>query len=561
MKITLDGLDGRNFTLRLPRDAGGEHVVALHDARALRGMYEHDASRYALAPVEADAILGAITWMLSDGSVELAGPMVLGATRIALEIRRDDQTPGVTGEVHCSRLDAPTLKVSLATLAVDGTLSLANFSARHDPQANAWDVASASLSTRALGITRGALAVSMTALEAATLEARHGGGTTDASLASVTLSGLRVAVDALVVEAARVELTGLRVVRVADKGLLFTVDAVTLTGLAFEHANQRVEGDTVTIKALRYGSEGVSFDALSTDALRVRVTELGARAAKPDADAPVVEATVEKQRVIGMDLPFLDHLAGRLEADTEVDVKVPWIERRVASHRLRLDIEDGAFDFKLLERGLSRLEDAILDFEVDDDGLYFEVDAVVWKRTLLRWPLDARELLHARQGRVKLRTFARPTLTVASGGTKSSAPREADPRFALRRVSIHGIRVDLAIRGASTLPLGDGTLHLGSDGAPALGALKLNGSLSRDSASDAPETSLSLALEALDVALDSVALGARKIDVRRARLGALTDGRITLRGFSPTSVSATLGALSLEGFALTSPAEPPAIEG
>ena len=31
MKITLDAIDGRNFTLRLPRDLGGEHVIALHD--------------------------------------------------------------------------------------------------------------------------------------------------------------------------------------------------------------------------------------------------------------------------------------------------------------------------------------------------------------------------------------------------------------------------------------------------------------------------------------------------------------------------------------------------
>ncbi len=561
MKITLDGLDGRNFTLRIPRDGGGEHVVALHDARALRGSYEHDASRYLLAPVEADSILGAITWTLSDGSVELSGPMVLGATRIALEIRRDDQTPGVTGEIRCNTLDAPTLKLSRATIAVDGSLSLANFSARHDAQANAWDVASASLSTRALNITRGALAVSMTALEAATLEARHGGGITDASLATVTLSGLRVRTGALSIEAAHVGLTGLRIVRVAEKGLLVTVDAVDLTGVVFEQGGQRVEAPALRLVALRYGSEGVSFDSLSADEVRVRVMGLGERAAKPDADAPVVEATVEQQRVIGMDLPFLDHLAGRLEADTEVDVKVPWIERRVASHRLRLDIAEGAFDFKLLERGLSRLEDAILDFEVDDEGLYFEVDAVVWKRTLLRWPLDARELLHARQGRVKLRTFARPTLTVPTGGPKSSAPRDADPRFALRRVSINGIRVELAIRGASTLPLSDGTLRLGCEGTPALGALKLNGSLSRESASDARETSLSLALGSLDVGLDSVALGARTIDVRRARLGALTDGAITLRGFSPTSVSATLGALSLEGFALTSPAESPATEG
>ncbi len=550
MKITLDGLDGRNFTLRIPRDGGGEHVVALHDARALRGAYEHDAARFSLAPVEADALVGAIAWALSDGAVELAGPLTLGATRVALEIRRDDRAPGVTGDVRCASLEAPTLRVSLTALAAGGSLSLRGLSARHDVAADAWAAAADALATRGLSVARGALRLSIEALDAGPVAAHHGGGATDASLATVTVTGLRATVGEVVDEAARATLTGLRVRRTPE-GLGVEVDAAELAGVAVARGQQRVEAPALQVTALKYGPGGASFERLAAEELRVSVAGLGERGAEPAEAAPAAEAKADGPQTLGVDLPFLDAVAGLLEADTEVDVKVPWIGRRVATHRLRLSIDEGAFAFKQLEHGLSKLEDAVLDFEVDDQGLYFEVDAVVWKRTLLRWPLDGDDLALAREGRVRLRTFARPRVEAASSSKPAAASEEAaDPRFALRRVSIDGIRVELAIGGSSTLPLAGGTLRLGHAGAPALGALRLGGSLSLDTTRPADDATLSLDLEALDAGADGIALGARRIDVARARLGRITDGRITLRGVAPASVAGTLGALSVDGFTL-----------
>ncbi len=553
MKITLDGLDGRNFTLRLPRDAGGEHVIALHGASALRGSYEHDASRFSLAPVEADAVVGAIAWTLSDGALELAGPLTLGATRLALEIRRDDRTPGVTGEVVCASFDAPTTRLSRESLTVDGALGVTALHARHDPSVDAWDVTADALTSRALMVARGALRGTFERIEATTIAARHGDATS-LSLAGAAIEGLRVVLGAWDVEAARVTLTGVRLSRDAGGVLSLEVDQAELSGVKLTRENERATLRTVTVSTLRHGPGGTSVARIAFDEAEVSVDGLASRErAKegdaPEGDAPMVEGTPDKTRTLGIDLPFLDHLAGRIEADTEVDVKVPWIERRVASHRMRLTFDDGMIDFNALERGLSKLEDAILDFEVDERGLYFEVDAVVWKRTLLRWPLDARELLHAHQGRVKLRTFARPTVEVAQspkpGGSKAN-----DGRFALRRVSIDRVKVDLAIRGASALPIASGTLRLGREDAPALGALRVSGSLTHRPSQKPEDQTLAFEVDALDAGLDAIAAGSFTLDLARARVGRLSNGSVTFRGFAPASVAATLGDVSIDALSL-----------
>ena len=157
MKITLDGLDGRNFTLRLPRDAGGEHVVTLLDTRALRGLYAHDATRFSLDPVEADAITGEVAWVLADGTLHLGGPAVLGPTRVDVDIRRDDATPGVTGEARCAALDAPVTRLHRAGLELYGALSFAALSARHDEAAGGWVVATDALGAKGASLAQGGL--------------------------------------------------------------------------------------------------------------------------------------------------------------------------------------------------------------------------------------------------------------------------------------------------------------------------------------------------------------------------------------------------------------------
>lgn len=551
MKITLDALDGRNFTLRLALDDGrGEQVIALHDTKRLRGLYAHDAARFSLDPVEADAIVGEVTWTLADGSLHLAGPVTLGATRLDLDIRRDDRTPGITGEARCASLDAPVTRLDRAGMKLYGALQLTALDARHDDAADAWVVTVESFEARATSLAQDALRARFEGLDARTVEARIGGSTA-VSVAELVVRDLSLTVGDTEVKAAGATLTGLRVVRDAA-GVTVEAGAATLTGVEVTSGKRRVRSPELRLGTLRYGAEGVSFARLAADELALAIEGLGGEEAEPAHDAEPAEPAEEPppgtRKVLGLDLPLLDGLDAKVEADIVVDLKLPVIERRQATHRLRLAVDRGVIDFKQLEGGLSTLENAILDFEVVDAGLMLELDAVVVKRELLLWPLADEGMRLARQNKVRLRTLACPTMVVHEPSSKDD---EAAPSpVALRRLEVKDIRVEGALRSASLLPVGDGTLRLGVGDTPALGRLRVTGAVAYDPDGSPPDTVLSVELADLDVGLDAVAVGARRLDVSRARLGQLADAKVTLRGVRPRAVTATLRAVELEGFRL-----------
>jgi hypothetical protein len=349
------------------------------------------------------------------------------------------------------------------------------------------------------------------------------------------------------VKAVGATFTGLRVTR-DEAGLTLAADAVTLTDVALSSGRRRLRSPSLHLGSLRYAPDGVSFDRLAADELSFAIEGLGEGTASPEAPD---EPALGTRRTLGLDLPLLDHVDARIEADIVVDVKLPVIAGRVATHRLRLAIDDGALDFKQLERGLSRLEDAILDFEVVPEGLMLELDAVVVKRELLLWPLDAEGLRLARQNRVRLRTFAQPTMTVRPPSPRSDKEKEkeSESAVALRRIEVQGLRIEGGVDGASTLPLAGGTLRLGADGVVALGRLCVTGSLLHD-ARTPTDTTLSIDLADLDAGLDAIAVGERRLDVARLRVGQLTEGRVTFCGFSPRAVTGTLRAVELTGLRL-----------
>lgn len=548
MKITLDGLDGRNFTLRLPLDDNrGEHVIALHDTKRLRGLYDHDATRFSLDPVEADAIVGEVAWVLDGGSFHLAGPASLGATSIDLDIRRDDQPPAVTGEARCASLDAPVTRLHRAGLELYGALSFTALVARHDAAADVWAVTADTLGARTTSLAQEPLHARVESLDVRALVARLGGGTTALTLAELVVRDLTLTTGDTEVKAVGATFTGLRVTR-DEAGLTLAADAVTLTDVALSSGRRRLRSPSLHLGSLRYAPDGVSFDRLAADELSFAIEGLGEGTASPEAPD---EPALGTRRTLGLDLPLLDHVDARIEADIVVDVKLPVIAGRVATHRLRLAIDDGALDFKQLERGLSRLEDAILDFEVVPEGLMLELDAVVVKRELLLWPLDAEGLRLARQNRVRLRTFAQPTMTVRPPSPRSDKEKEkeSESAVALRRIEVQGLRIEGGVDGASTLPLAGGTLRLGADGVVALGRLCVTGSLLHDARTPTDAT-LSVDLADLDAGLDAIAVGERRLDVARLRVGQLTEGRVTFCGFSPRAVTGTLRAVELTGLRL-----------
>lgn len=505
MKITLDAIDGQNFTLRLPRDEGGEQVIALHTTRRLRGTYAQDDQALRLNPVEADEVVGEVTWQLAKGSLRLAGPMRLGATSIDVDLARGDHKPAATGDARSASIAVPAFELTLPGTAVRGSIEVATFAARHDLATDTWTLTAASVDAHDLSLSL---------------------GSTTVSAASVTVTGLRLTRGAEAMTAA--------------------FDELVLTGAVVVAGPRTVRVGSARVLGLRYGAEGVVFDRVEGDELAVALEGLGARAADDEEEAP--SERHDGPRRLGVDLPFLDGLHGRIEADTSVDVKLPVIHHRVATHRARLDVADGAIDFKVLEHGLSKLEDALLDFEVEGHALLLEVDALLAHKTLATWHLDADGAELARQDRVKLRTLIQPTLALPSGGDdEEEGDGEREKPVALQRVEVHGLLVEVGVAGASTLPVAGGTLRLGAEDASALGMLRLKGSLVHDTTQERGPTELHVELRGLDAGVDAMPAGGGTLDLARATLGHLTDGVVVMRGFTPASAHATLRELSLRG--------------
>jgi hypothetical protein len=550
MKISLEAIDGQQFTLRLPVDGEArEHVVALHVTRRLRGAYAHDALAFRLDPVEADEIIGELTWQLAGGALRLAGPARLGPTRLDLDIGRGGHRPALAGEARCASLAAPVASLAAGALDLRCALDVDDLHALHDPAADAWAVAAPALAARALVVAQPGLRAEVESAAVKSLAGELRAGSVRLTADGLQLEGVFVSAGGLTVTVAAATVKGLAVSREAG-AIRVEAEAVALRGVEVDDGSRRARAPDAWLTGLRYGPDGVSFDGLDAGELTFAVEGLGApraddaAAAKPEPEGPT--------RQLGVDLAFLDGLHGRIEADTRVDVRLPVIRRRVATHTARLDIADGGIDFKELEHGLSRLEDAILDFEVEDHGLALVLDAVVLKKTLVTWALDAAGVARARQGSVSLRALAQPTLVTRAEPADEPTEAEAEGRVGLRRVEVDGLRAELQLRGGAVQPLGGGALRLGAEGAPAVGSLRVSGALLHDPARTDLRTELSVELAQLHLGADGVSLGGRRLDVATGTLGALTDGFLTLRGFQPAGLRGTLRELSVRALRLRS---------
>jgi len=136
-------------------------------------------------------------------------------------------------------------------------------------------------------------------------------------------------------------------------------------------------------------------------------------------------------------LALLDGIAGDVNVDLAVDLTVPVIGRRTATHEFRIPIENGALDYRELESDLSTLEDALLDFSVRDGALVLErgIPLIPTRgrgKPILRWDLDGDDLALAEVRRIRLAMLPRFTVVSDSDGDPSKpspvAVRELEAR-------------------------------------------------------------------------------------------------------------------------------------
>lgn len=375
----------------------------------------------------------------------------------------------------------------------------------------------------------------------------------DTNAASVAASDLRVEIDDVAVRG-RVHLAGVKLVVEGDTGSLsaerVTIESFSLRIGDVELAADTVRGASVTIA---WGTFGLRAAALESPALHVvtpaarvlasdvALSELAlgggrytakrasARSARVDARlgtaAPSSSSSSSAKRSAAaareplLDVRLLDALYGQLDVDVELDLTVPIIGRRRATHRLRVAIDEGTIDYRALESNLSALEDAILDFAVRDGALALErvnplFPARGHGKPVIAWPLSAADLELAGRNRVRLSVL--PRAEVVGGDEPSDASDEPKKSaVVLRHLGLVNIGARLALA-----PTGD----LGGQIRPKqIGALTLGGDVYYDPGEATPPGLVRGGAGEVAVRLHRLALGSSTLDaeVDVAKISAL----------------------------------------
>ncbi|MEZ4408396.1 MAG: hypothetical protein R3A52_18270 [Polyangiales bacterium] len=566
MRITLDSLDGKQFTLTLPRDGDSrEHLIKIDHAHRLRGVYAQDDVVIAMDPVQVDQLIGELLWQLDGGSVHLAGPMSFGPTDIDIDIARGDRKPPAVGRASAEVITVPAMRYVKDALAVQGMVSVTRLLAQHDPGVGAWHITASDLDGQTLQATHPKTSPAAEALHLRGVVADVGDdGSFSIRVAEVSAKTLSAAVSGTTIKVSDGLAKGVAVVRSARGEVAVDVDEIILRGIEVHDAHRDGRlGSVARVTKLRYTPQGVSFDRLDIDELGVAVDGLDAGSdEKSDTQSGSNGASEGNgtSRKLGVDLPLLDHVEGHVSADVKVDARVPVIKRRVATHQIRLALTDGTLDFKQLEGGLSFLEDALLDFEVEENALVLELDALIKQKALVSWPLDDEGMARANNNRVRLRTLAQPTLEV--GGDSNDKPEEkpedkGESAVGLNRVDVDPLDVELHLGGPTqvALPTGGG-LRLGVDGTDAVGMLRVHGSLAHDTEKAPDPTEVQVEVENLAVGADDLAVGDNRLSIGCVTLGRLSDATVTFHGLKPAAARGTLRDLSVQTFSLRMPASP-----
>lgn len=508
--INAANLGAERFELEIPGGARGDIHLVLGQTGGLTGRYEQDGSRVLLR--------------------EIAGPQV-SIEALALPLAH-----GVL------RVDGPSI---LHGLRVDAELG------GERPFAGRVTSASAGLQAR---FERGALLARAGLSFRGALFEQHGPGAWRAELESVEVEGLRLEVAGQsFVNVERLSLRGVRCA-IAPGGLSLVCAAAHAESVVIEHGGRTLRLGRVALpQGLELADGVLRWAELTLERLDVDVPELPrprstTKAARP-AQAP-------------LELPILDHLQGLLAFDLLLDVRIPILPDRRATHSIRLNVTQGAIDFEQLERGLAALENTLLDFEVNEEGLILELDPIPGIQldnvTLVTWPLSGHEHVLAKtQHQIRLRRLLDYRLNPKLGG-EPSRERSSGPS-ALRRIHLGNIETALSLSGPVTQVLpGLGTLRLGAPAIPAVAELRLAGQV--EHAPGEPPSMTELRLDARELVLGASIVDerGRRVELERLSIARIDALRVGLLGLQPRSISLAVeglhvGAVELRGWFASAP--------
>jgi len=487
MRLSLERVDTRALRVDLP--GAGNETISIRAAQGLRGTIEQSGERLALSDVSAESVeLEALRIVLGDLVLSSVSGAVLTGLGLALEQSKGHLMLAAT----TASIAAKDLDVAVGDILVRGRVKLGS------PEL----------------LVRGS----------------------EGSLASerVEIADFILRIGAL--EIATPTLVGLSV-KIAWGAAGFRLVAASLEAPSLRMTTADVE----------LGASGVAVTALSLDGAKLSIAraalEAGRLALSFRASTGGAAAAGASHEPLS-DWTALDTLSGQLDVDLAVDLTVPIIGSRKATHRFRIAVESGALDYRALESNLATLEDALLDFSVRDGALVLErVNPLFPARgrgkPIVVWDVDAADLELAQRDRVRLSVLPRARF-VSDADEKDREPSKSS--IALRELGLLRIDAHLALAPVA-LPL-TGQLrprHIGS--------LVLGGSVFHEPGGSRAGSVLG-ELADLSATVHGLELGTSRLDAESLTAVTLAPIEIDFADVNPTKLQLGLSRVVLEGIAL-----------
>lgn len=263
-------------------------------------------------------------------------------------------------------------------------------------------------------------------------------------------------------------------------------------------------------------------------------------------------------------LRFLDAVKGALAFRLEVVLDLPVLGKRTLDQPVRVEIKDGAFDYRALDDGLTWLEGAFLDLGVDDGRFKVGWSVPLFATNeIISWALAPDAMALAVFNRIPLRVLADVRLgkgdkPKGNGKGKGDRPKEADRadrpkeeakgegKRRLRSMRLGAIDVRLSMVAPRSVEVAGGTILFGGDDAPGLVDLAVEGALVHPPAPGAIRGKIG----ALDLTLKDVHLGGATLTADRLHVDSIDAIEVTFDGFTPTSLTVDLHRVSITNMAL-----------
>ena len=441
-------------------------------------------------------------WVLPNGRVRFAKPAMLGLIEIDADFRT---TPGeafpIDGELSLGTLHSENVSVELHGHRVSFDPALERIALEHSP-------------TDGLHIDIGAAT---------------------ACNVQTALAGWLIRIGELALATSRMQ------------GDRFESASVSLTAVDLHDANHELSARRVELPAgIVIRADSIQFRTLSIGKLELTVHDVRGY---PDREVPIDEPARPERKLF--DMRALDQLNGKLDVDLTLDLTVPVLGRRKATHHFRVPIDHGTINYRELERDLSALEDAVIDIAVRGTILVLERRVPLIPGTnkpILLWPLNDVELGLAKKRLVRLRNLPNfdipPEIAKPSGpgGTGASGPSSV----ALRRLDFDNISIALSAPSPESRDRAEPPPSL--DGAvvrPIIGNLSVKGDVRHDPRVALAPTALVLQAEALSAGLVELPVGKATLSATRIEIGAIENATLSFEGPSPRTLVATIRDLVL----------------